>query len=118
MHGFSLFLIAFGGACGIAAWFLFQKTLSRLVQHLQRDHNQTWIDLGRPNVDSPAYSAISNTKLRQYILKKEYVGSTDLFVQDIGGLLRQRLLFCLFCLVCLIVGIVLMLMAITIEQMI
>ena len=108
MYGFSQFLIAFGGACGIAAWFLFQKTLSRLVQHLETNHNQTWKNLDRPNVDSPPHSAITNIKLRQYILQKEYESSSDLFVKNMGGLLRQRLLFSLFCLVCLMAGTVLM----------
>jgi len=109
MYAFSQFLIAFGGVCGIAAWFLFHKTLPGLIRHLQGNHNQTWESLGRPNVDSSAYSAIMNSKLRQYILQKKYMSNADLFVTNIGGLLRQRLLFSLFCLICVIVGIIFML---------
>jgi hypothetical protein len=115
MYDLSQFLIAFGAVCGIVAWFLFQTTLSKLVPYLQTNHNQAWEDLDHPKVDIPPYSAIKNTKLRQYILQKEYAGSSDLFVKNMGGLLRQRLLFCLFCLACLIVGLILMLIAIAIK---
>lgn len=115
MHGFSQFLIAFGVTCGIAAWFLFQKSLSKFVKHLQAEHYQTWQDLSHPDKESPPYNAITNPKLRQYILQKEYEGSSDFYVKSLGGLLRQRLLFSLFCLGCLIVGIFLMLIAFTVK---
>lgn len=115
MFDFSQYLIAFGAVCGIAAWFLFQTTLSKLVQYLQTNHNQIWEALDYPHADSPPYSAMRNTKLRQYILQKRYAGSSDLFVQNMGGLLRQRLLFSLFCLVCLIMGLILMLISISIK---
>ena len=115
MFDFSQFLIAFGAVCGIATWFLFQKTLSKLVQYLQTNHNQVWEFFDHPNVDSPPYSAITNTKLRLYILQKEYAGSSDLFVQNMGGLLRQRLLFSLFCLVFLMTGLIVMMLAIAIK---
>lgn len=109
MYALSQFLIAFGVVCGIAAWFLFHKALAGLIQHLQGSHNQVWESLGRPSIDSPAYSAILSSKLRQYILQKEYMTSADLFLKNIGALLRQRLLFSLFCLICLVAGIILML---------
>ena len=115
MYALSEFLIAFGGICGIAAWFLFHKALSGLIQHLQGSHNQIWVSLGRPKVDSPAYSAILNSKLRQYILEKEYMTSADLFVKNIGGLLRQRLLFSLFCFICLMAGIIFLLIMTAIK---
>lgn len=115
MFDFYQFLIAFGAVCGIATWFLFQTTLSKLVQYLQTNHNQIWEALDSPRVDSPPYSAMTNTKLRQYILQKKYEGNSDLFVENMGGLLRQRLLFVLFCLVCLIMGLILMLIAISIK---
>lgn len=115
MNGFSQFLIAFGGLCGIAAWFLFQKTLYKFIQHLRRNHYQTWEDLGRPDIECPPHHAITNTKLRKYILQEEYASSTDLLVTNMGGLLKQRLLFSLFCLFCLIAGVVLMLITIAIK---
>ena len=115
MYNFSQFLIAFGAVCGIATWYLCQKTLSKLVQYLQINHNHIWETLDCPHVDSPPYSAMMNTKLRQYILQKKYAGGSDLFVQNMGGLLRQRLLFVLFCLVCLLMGLILMLIAISIK---
>ena len=103
------FLMAFGIICGIAAWFLFQKSLSRFMQHLQTDHKQVWEHLGSPEINSPPHTAITNLRLRQYILRKEYMGSADLFVQNMGNLLRQRLLFSFFCLACLLAGIILFL---------
>ena len=115
MFDISQFLIAFGAVCGIAAWFLFQTTLSKFFQYLQTNHNQIMEALDYPHVESPPYSAIMNTKLRHYILQKKYAGSSDLFVQNMGGLLRQRLLFSLFCLVCLIMGLILMLISISIK---
>jgi hypothetical protein len=107
--------MAFGFVFGIAAWFLLHKTLLIFVQHLQRAHNRVWEKLDRPNVDSPRHIAFTSVKLRQYILHKEYAVSSDLFVNNMGGLLRQRLLFCYFCLGCLIVGIGLMLIVTTIN---
>ena len=115
MYEFSQFFIAFGAVCGIAVWFLFQKTLSKLVQYLQTNHNQAWVNLDCPNVNSPPYHAITNTKLREYILQKEYADSHDQFVKNMGGLLRQRLFFSLFCLICLMAGLILMLIAVTIK---
>ena len=115
MNDISQFLIAFGVVFGIATWFLLHKTLLIFVQYLQKDHNQVWENLDRPTVDSPRHIAFTSVKLRQYIFQKEYALSSDLFVNNMGGLLRQRLLFCYFCLGCLIVGISLMLIVTAIN---
>ena len=115
MFDFSQFLIAFGAVCGIAVWFLFQTTLAKFIQYIQTNHNLIWEVLGRPKVNSPPYRAIMNIKLRQYILQKEYAGNTDMFVQNMGALLRQRLLFSFFCLICLVTGLILMVIAIAID---
>lgn len=112
MLDFSQFLIAFGVACGIAAWYLFQNTLTKLIQHIQTSHKHVWSALGHPKVNDPSLRAISNIRLRRYILQKEYAKSPDFFVQNMGELLRQRLIFSLFCIACLIIGITLMLIAI------
>lgn len=115
MHDFSQFLIAFGGTCGIAAWFLLKKTFSKLAQYLQTSHSQTWQYLGRPTVNSPPLSTVTNNKIRHYILNKEYDSSSDMFVKNMGSLIRQRLLFSLFCLACLIAGIILMIITTSIK---
>lgn len=107
MNNLAQFLIAFGAVCGVAAWFLFQKALPGLVQRLQIDHTSVWEKIGRPDSKSPAHQAVINAKFRQYILGKEYLFSNDIFVREIGALLRQRLLFCLFCVVCMILGVLL-----------
>ena len=115
MYGFSQSLTAFGVVCGIAAWFLFQKTASKLIQHLRANHAQIWEDLGRPKSDDPPLNALTNIKFRNYILQKEYRSSSDLFVNNMGALLRQRLLFSLFCLICAIAGVVLILLVTAIN---
>ncbi len=107
MNNLAQFLIAFGAVCGIAAWFLFQKALPGLVQRLQTDHISMWEKIGCPDSKSPAYQAVINAKFRQYILGKEYSFSHDIFVKEIGALLRQRLLFCFFCVVCMSLGVLL-----------
>lgn len=109
MNVFSQFLISFGIVFGIAAWFLLHKTLIIFVQHMHRNHNQLWQNLDCPNNDSPHHIAFTSVKLRQYILQKKYQLSSDLFLNDMGQLIRQRILFCIFCLGCLILGVALML---------
>jgi hypothetical protein len=111
MYVFSQYLIAFGAICGIAAWFLFQKSFHILIQHLENNHKHTWGYLGLQNVKSHPHNAIMNAKFRQYVINKKYEESSDLFVKNMGRLIRQRLLFILLCLFCLISGLVLMLFA-------
>ena len=111
MISISQFLIAFGVVCGIAAWFLYQKTLSRFILHIQTDHRELWQQLGSLDRNSPPVRSIMNPDLRQYIWRKKYVDNVDLFVVNMGSLLRQRLLFCLFCLTCLAGGIILLLVS-------
>lgn len=114
MREISQFLMAFGAICGIAAWFLYQKTLSRLILHLRTDHYALWEALGSPDADSPPHSSMANSKLRRFILRKQYEGNADIFIKNMGSLLRQRLLFSFFCLACLTVGIILFLLSATI----
>lgn len=111
MYVFSQYLIAFGAICGIAAWFLFQKSYLILIQHLENNHKHTWEYLDLQNVKSHPHNAIMNAKFRQYIINKKYEEDSDLFVKNMGRLIRQRLLFILLCLFCLISGLVLMLFA-------
>ena len=109
MNNILQFLIAFGVVCGIAAWFLYQKTLSKFILHVQMDHRDLWQNLGSPDINSPPIRSIMNPDLRQYIWQKKYASNVDTFVVNMGNLLRQRLLFCLFCLICVAVGLVLLL---------
>ena len=109
MYAFSQYLIAFGVICGIAGWFLFQKSSLILIQHLENNHKHIWDNLDLQNLYNHPHKAIMNTRYRQYIINKKYEESPDLFVKNMGRLVRQRLLFILLCLFCLISGIVLML---------
>ena len=107
MKDFSLFLIAFGGIVGFAGWFLYQKSLARFIQQIKSSHHSLWVKLGSPDENIAAYHSLLNTNLRQYITQQHYKTCDDLFVNNQGNLIRQRLLFILFCLVCLVIGIVL-----------
>ena len=50
---------------------------------------------------------MSNPQIRKFILNKEYEAYSDLFLKEIGDVVRQRLLFSVFCFICLITGLAL-----------
>lgn len=103
--------MAFGGTCGFATWFLYQKSLSKLILHISTNHKDLWANLGNPEENIPAYQSLFNTNLRQFISQKKYESNSDVFIKNQGSLVRQRLLFCIFCLVCLLIGLMLSLLA-------
>lgn len=111
MKDFSLFLMAFGTICGLAGWFLYQKSLAKLIQQIKASQNSLWTKLGSPNENILPYKSLLNTNLRQFIFQKKYETNDDVFVINQGSLVRQRLLFCMFCLVCLLLGLMLYLLA-------
>jgi hypothetical protein len=112
----SQFLIGFGVVFGITTWFLLRKTMLMFFEYIQKNHNQLWQSLDSPNINSPHHIVLTNTRLRQYILQKQYATSSDFFLTDIARLIRQRLLFCYFCLICLVMGLFLILFAILDKQ--
>lgn len=111
MTEISQFLIGFGVVFGIALLFFMRKTINLFLQHMQRNDHQLWQSLDSPNTDSSHHIAITNQRLRQYILQKKYLLSSDLFLKDMGALLRRRLVFFYFCLGCLLLGLFLSLIA-------
>ncbi len=111
MKDFSLFLIAFGGGCGLIGWFLYQKSLSKLIQHIRTSHNDLWSNLGSPEDNIVPYRSILNTNLREFIFQKKYETYSDFFINKQGDLVRYRILFCMFCLGCLLLGLVLFLVS-------
>lgn len=78
-----------------------------MIEHIKLNHYKIWLTLGCPIGKSPPDPFISNPQVRNFILKKEYGSYTDLFLKEIGDVVRQRLFFSVFCLLCLVVGIVL-----------
>jgi hypothetical protein len=103
----SLLLIAFGASGAFVGWFLFQRSLKRMIEHIKVNHYEIWLNLDCPLGKSPPDPVLGNTKIRKFILKKEYGTYTDLFLKEIGDIVRLRLIFSAFCFICLIAGILL-----------
>ena len=102
------FLIAFGLICGLAGWFLYQKSLARLIEYIKTNQKDIWEALDSPVVNIDPLSSLQNQKLRQFIFQKQYDSTNDIFVSKLGSVIRQKLLFCFFCLIVFIVGVILL----------
>lgn len=107
MEEFSLLLTAFGAGGAYIGWFLYQRSLSRMIEHIKINHYEIWLNLKCPIGKSPPDPFMSYLEVREFVLKKEYETYTDLFLKEIGDVARQRLIFSVFCFMCLILGIVL-----------
>ncbi|MGI9227277.1 MAG: hypothetical protein ACR2PU_00655 [Gammaproteobacteria bacterium] len=107
MKEFYLLLTAFGASGTFIGWFLYQRSLSRMVGHIKVNHYEIWLNLNCPIGKSPPDPILNNLQVRKFIIKKEYGTYTDLFLKEIGDVVRQRLIFSVFCFICLVVGIVL-----------
>lgn len=107
MKEYSLLLIGFGASCGFVGWFLYQRSLSRMIEHIKINHYEIWLNLSCPIGKSPPDPFISNPEVRNFIFRKQYLSYTDLFLKEIGDIVRLRLIFSIFCFICLVVGIVL-----------
>ena len=108
MQEYSLLLIAFG-ACGtFVGWFLYQRSLSRMIEHIKLNHYEIWLNLNYPIGKRPPDPILSSSKVRKFILSKEYGAYTDLFLKEVGDVVRLRLIFSAFCFLCLLAGIVLL----------
>lgn len=102
-----LLLAAFGASGTFISWVLYQRTLSRMIEHIKINHYEIWLNLKCPIGKSPPDPIMSYPEVRKFIYKKEYATYTDLFLKEIGDVVRQRLIFSIFCFMCLVVGIVL-----------
>lgn len=107
MKDFYLLLAAFGASGTFISWFLYQRSLSRMIEHIKINHYEIWLNLKCPIGKSPPDPILSYPEVRKFILEKEYGTYTDLFLKEIGDVVRQRLIFSIFCFMCLLVGIVL-----------
>ena len=107
MKEFYLLLAAFGASGTFISWFLYQRTLSRMIEHIKINHYEIWLNLKCPIGKSPPDPIMSNPQIRKFILNKEYEAYSDLFLKEIGDVVRQRLLFSVFCFICLITGLAL-----------
>ena len=103
------FLIAFGVIFGLAGWYLYQKSLAKLIEHLKVNQRTTWEALGSPATNIDPVTSLQSDHLRNYITQQQYQSSEDVFVRKLGNVIRQKLLFCLFCLVCFLLGLILLL---------
>ena len=107
MKDFSYLLSAFGGSCGFIVLFLYQRSLSVLMQYMKTNHHNIWLSLNKPDDNKILDSFIGNQKTRKFVINKHYEKYTDVFLNKLGSVLRVRLLFILFCLICLVTGIIL-----------
>ena len=107
MKEYSLLLIAFGASGTFVGWVLYQFSLAKLIEHIKINHYEIWLNLNCPIGKSPPDPFMSYPQVRRFILKKEYRSYTDLFLKEIGDVVRMRLIFSIFCFICLVVGIVL-----------
>ncbi len=108
MQEYSLLLIAFGASGAFVGWFLYQRSLSRMIEHIKLNHYEIWLNLNCPIGKSPPDPVLNNPKVRKFILSKEYETYTDLFLKEVGDIVRLRLIFSIFCFICLIFGILLL----------
>ena len=104
MQDYSLLLIAFGASGTFVGWFLFQRSLSRMIEHIKINHYEIWLNLDCPIGKSPPDPVLGSPKTRKFILSKEYGTYTDLFLKEIGDIVRLRLIFSIFCFICLVTG--------------
>ena len=107
MQEYSLLLIAFGASGTFVGWFLYQRSLSRMIEHIKLNHYEIWLNLNCPIGKSPPDPILSSAKVRKFILSKEYATYTDLFLKEVGDVVRLRLIFSVFCFICLVFGILL-----------
>ncbi len=107
MKDISTLIIAFGASGAFLGWFLYQRSLIRMIEHIKVNHYEVWLNLGCPIGKSPPDPFMSYPQVRSFILNKEYDAYTDLFLKEIGDIVRLRLFFSVFCLLCLMIGIVL-----------
>jgi len=107
MKDISTLIISIGASGAFLGWFLYQRSLIRMVEHIKVNHYQIWLNLGCPIGKTPPDPFMSYPQVRDFIIKREYGSYTDLFLKEIGEVVRLRLLFSVFCLLCLMIGIVL-----------
>ena len=107
MQEYSLLLIAFGASGTFVGWFLYQRSLSRMIEHIKLNHYEIWLNLNCPIGKSPPDPILSSAKVRKFILSKEYATYTDLFLKEVGDVVRLRLIFSIFCFICLVFGVLL-----------
>ena len=107
MQEYYLLLIAFGASGTFVGWFLYQRSLSRMIEHIKLNHYEIWLNLSCPMGKSPPDRFLSSSKVRKFILSEEYATYTDLFLKEIGDVVRLRLIFSIFCFICLVFGILL-----------
>ena len=105
MEEYSSLLIAFGTSGAFIGWFLFQRTLSKMIEHIKVNHYEVWLSLKCPIGKSPPDPIIASPEILKFIFNKEYEAYTDLFLKEIGDVARLRLIFSVFCLICLFIGI-------------
>lgn len=109
MGEYSLFLTAFGASGTFVGWFLYQRSLARMIEHIKINHYEIWLNLSCPIGKSPPDPFMGTPQVRKFILKREYRSYTDLFLKEIGDVVRLRLIFSIFCFICFMVGVVLLL---------
>lgn len=107
MEELSFLLIALGASGIFIGWNLYQRTLSKMIEHIKINHYEIWLNLNCPMGKSPPDPLMSHPQMRKFILNKDYEAYSDLFLKEIGDVVRQRLLFSVFCFICLLAGIVL-----------
>ena len=107
MKDISILIIFFGASGVFLGWFLYQRSLIRMIEHIKVNHYQIWLSLGCPIGKSPPDPFMSYPQVRDFIVKREYGSYTDLFLKEIGEVVRLRMIFCIFCLLCLVIGVVL-----------
>ena len=107
MKEFSLLLTAFGASGTFVGWVLYQRSLYRMIEHIKVNHYEIWLNLNCPIGKSPPDPILNHPQVRKFIINKVYGTYTDLFLKEIGDVVRLRFIFSVFCLLCLVVGIVL-----------
>jgi hypothetical protein len=105
MKDIAILIISFGATGTFLGWFLYQRSLARMIEHIKLNHYEIWLNLGCLIGKSPPDPFMGNPQLRNFIIKKDYASYTDLFLKEIGDVVKQRLLFSIFCLMCLATGI-------------
>ena len=105
MDEYYLLLIAFGASGVFVGRYLYQRSLYRMIEHIKVNHYEIWLNLSCPIGRSPPDPILGNPKVRKFILNKEYETYTDLFLKEIGDVVRLRLIFSIFCFICLVIGI-------------
>jgi hypothetical protein len=86
-----IMLASFAGFVFVLLWYT--VTMSRFLTRLRQFENDTWIRLGSPTVGNRYNGASGNVLI--FLMKKQYLGLSDLVAVDLGGHLRfiQHIIF-------------------------